>query len=193
MIVRNFLMGAALLALAACNGAGGGGTAVPTTEADKQKLAAEIATLMSDPKMLDGMVDSMKVSMEPMLSAGCDMAPADKKAECLTKMEAVRPVMQEAVNEGMEQAKAMMPQLMQDMGAIMARVYTGEELAKMMDFYSSPEGRSISAKLPQVMAEYMPKAMERMSGMQMEMMGRMQERMMKAMQEQAAPPAPTPN
>lgn len=108
----------------------------------------------------------------------------------MTKMEAVRPVMQEAVNEGMEQAKAMMPQLMQDMGAIMARVYTGEELAKMMDFYSSPEGRSISAKLPQVMAEYMPKAMERMSGMQMEMMGRMQERMMKAMQEQAAPPAP---
>jgi hypothetical protein len=189
MIVRSIVAGVALFALAACNGAGGG-TAVPKTDADKQKLAAEIATLMSDPKMLDGMVDSMKMSMEPMLTAGCDMAPADKRAECLTKMEAVRPVMQETLNESMEQSKAMMPALMQDMGAIMARLYTGEELAKMMDFYSSPEGKSISAKLPQVMAEYMPKAMERMQGMQMEMMGKMQQRLMKAMQEPTAQPTP---
>lgn len=194
MIGKHILAGAVLVALGACGGAGG--SAAPTTEADKLKMASEIATLMSDPKMVDSLMDSMMGSMEtsmaPMLDVACESVPADKQAECASKMGSIRPILTETMNESMEQAKAVMPELMQDMGGIMARIYTGEELASMKDFYSSPAGKSITAKQPQVMAEYMPLVMQRMQGMQMDMMRKTQERLMKAFQDAGVPPPPQP-
>lgn len=191
MIRKHILAGVALLALAACGGAGG--TAAPTTEADKLKMASEIATLMSDPKMVDSMMDSMKTSVAPMLDTACQGAPADALAACASAMQSARPAVMELLDESMEQTKAMMPDLMKEMGAIMARLYTGDELAAMHDFYSSPAGKSITAKQPQVMAEYMPVVMQRMQGMQMDMMGKMQDRLRKAMQDAGAlPPAAPP-
>lgn len=191
MIGKQVLAGAVALMLVACNGATGG-TTVPATDADKQKLASEIATLMTDPKMFDGMFESIGTAMMPSMSGMCEAAPADKRAECTARMEAARPVIEASMKESMEQAKAMMPDLMQDMGAVMAKIYTGQELAKMMDFYASPEGKSIMQKQPQVMAEYMPKAMERMQSMQVDMMRKMQERITAAAaaQDGAAPSAP---
>jgi len=194
MINRHVLAGAALIVLAGCSGAGG--TAAPSTDADKLKMAAEIAALMSDPNMVDSMFDSMKTSMDtsmqPMLAAACDVAPADNRAQCTSALEKIRPVIAQSLDESMEHTKTIMPELMQDMGAIMARIYTGEELARMKDFYSSPEGKSITAKQPRVMAEYMPKVMERMQGMQMDMMRKTQERLMKALQDAGVPPPPRP-
>lgn len=194
MIRKQILAGAMLVVLGACSGATGG-TPVPTTDAEKQKLGGEIATLMTDPKMFDGMFESMKGAMVPSMTGMCEAAPEDKRAECLTKMEQARPVIEASVQESMDQAKAMMPEMMQDMGGVMAKVYTGQELAKMMDFYSSPEGKSIMQKQPQVMAEYMPKAMSRMQAMQMDTMKKMQERVAAAMADGAPPaaPAPAPN
>jgi hypothetical protein len=194
MIGKHILAGVALAAMTACSGAGG--TAAPTTEADKQKMASEIATLMSDPKMVDGLMDSMRTSMEasmqPMLGAACEVAPADAQSECNSMLDKMRPILAETLAESMEQTKAVMPELMKDMGGIMARTYTGEELARMKDFYASPEGKSITAKQPQVMAEYMPKVMERLQGMQMDMMRKMQDRMMKAMLDAGVPPPAQP-
>ena len=48
---------------------------------------------------------------------------------------------------------------MMDVALMMARLYTGEELATMRDFNASPEGKSIMQKQPKVMEEYMPKVM----------------------------------
>ncbi len=194
MIRKHIFAGAALLALSACGGTGG--TAAPTTEADKLKMASDIATLMSDPKMVDSMMDSMRTSMEasmqPMLGAACEGAPADSQAQCASMIDKMRPILAEIFAESMENTKSMMPDLMKDMGGIMARTYTGEELARMKDFYASPEGKSITAKQPQVMAEYMPKVFERMQGLQMDMMRKMQDRMMKAMLDAGVPPPQPP-
>ena len=191
MFRKQILAGATALALAACNGATGG-TPVPATEADKLKVGSEIATLMTDPKMIEGMFDSMSSAMMPSMTGMCEAAPEDKRAECQTKMAALQPTIEATMKESMDQAKAMMPDLMKDMGGIMAEVYTGEELAKMKDFYASAEGKSIMRKQPEVMSRFMPKAMERMQAMQVDMMKKMQERIAAAGVTDSAP-APAPN
>lgn len=187
MIRKPAMAAAMFVLLSACNGSGGG-TPVPTTDAEKEKLASDIATKISDPKMFDGMFDSVRASMMPTLSEICSTVAADKQAECTDKMAAARPAIESSMEEAMAQAKEMMPSLMQDMGSVMARVYTGEELAKMNDFYTSPEGKSIMAKQPKVMAEFMPIAAERMKGMQLDMMRKTQERVAEALEGVA--PAP---
>ncbi len=180
------MAGVALMALglAACGGAGG--TAAPTSEADKLKMGSEIATLMSDPKMIDDMVDAMQANMIPNLAGVCDGAPEAEREICLARVAAAEPSIKAGFTEGMEQARKMMPEMMKDMGEIMARTYTGEELAKMLDFYASPEGKSIIQKQPKVMAEYMPKVMQRMESMQADMAQNIQKRIQDAV---AAPPA----
>ncbi|MBP9234375.1 MAG: DUF2059 domain-containing protein, partial [Hyphomonadaceae bacterium] len=67
-----------------------------------------------------------------------------------------------------------------------AREYTGEELAAMKDFYSSPEGKSIVQKQPAVMTEYMGKVMDTVQPLQVNVMQKMMERL-KAMPNPAAP------
>ena len=73
------IMLAAAVALAGCSA---GGTPTPKTDAEKAALASEVAGLMSDPKMMDQVFDSVTTSMMPMLDQACSAAPADKAAEC---------------------------------------------------------------------------------------------------------------
>ncbi len=191
MIRKQILAGAMLVVLGACSGATGG-TPVPTTDAEKQKLASEIATLMTDPKMIDGVMDSMSGVMLPTMLNMCETVPAAQRDACLARVEKARPAMDESMKEGMEQVKAIMPELMQEMGTIMARVYTGEELAKMRDYYSSPEGRSIMQKQPQVLAEYMPIVTQRMQTMQIDLMRKIQKRVTDALSESGITVAESP-
>jgi hypothetical protein len=173
-MIRSVLFAsAACLSMAACSG--GGGTTmseVPDTEAEKTAMATEIATMMTDPAMMDQMFapETMAAAI-PDMSAMCAAVPADQAAACAQRMEASKSTIASVQTEMMDKAKAMTPQLMQDMGAIMARTYTGEELAAMHGFYSSPEGKSILQKQPQVMAEFMPAVMARMQPLQLEMAG----------------------
>jgi hypothetical protein len=141
-------------------------------------MATEIATLMTDPAMMDQMfsAETMAASL-PDMSAMCAAVPADQAAACTQRMEGSKATIQSVQTEMMDKAKAMTPQLMADMGAIMARVYTGEELVAMKNFYSSEEGKSILQKQPQVMAEYMPVVMQRMQPLQMEMVQTLAQRM----------------
>lgn len=173
------LSGVAAVMLAAC---GGGeikmGSKPPETEAEKTAMATEIATMMTDPAMMDQMFNSqLAAGAVPDMAAMCAAVPPDQAAACTQKMEASKATAQSVAVEMTDKAKAMMPALMQDMGAIMAAKYTGEELAAMKDFYSSPEGQSIMQKQPEVMAEFMPKVVERMQPLQLEMVQKLAERM----------------
>jgi hypothetical protein len=177
MICKVLLASAMLTAVTACS------TAVPRTDAEKQKVAGEIATLMTDPKMVDGIIDSMSGIVMPTMRNMCETVPESQHDACLERVEKARPAVDESMKEAMDQVKAVMPELMQEMGAIMARLYTGEELAKMKDYYSSSEGKSIMHKQPQVMAEYMPLVTKRMQSMQIEMMRKVQKRVAEALSE----------
>jgi hypothetical protein len=188
------LAGVAGLTLAACGGAAGTSISqVPDTEARKAAVATEIATMMTDPAMMDQMFapEALAGAM-PDLSAMCAAIPADQQAACTQRMEGSSATLQSVQTEMMDKAKAMQPQLMQDMGAIMARTYTGEELAAMHAFYKSPEGQAILQKQPQVMAEFMPAVMARMQPLQLEMVQKLSQRMTAAAAAATAPAmAPT--
>lgn len=182
--------GVACLSLAACGGAAGTMMSdTPDTEAEKTAMATEIATMMTDPAMMDQMfaAESMAGAM-PDMSAMCGAIPADQQAACTQRMEGSNATLQSVQAEMLDKARAMQPQLMQDMGAIMARTYTGEELAAMHAFYMSPEGKAILQKQPQVMAEFMPAVMARMQPLQLEMVQKLSQRMTAAA---AATTAPT--
>lgn len=179
-MIRSVLFAsAACLTLAACSGANGIITAdVPETEAEKTAMATEIATMMTDPAMMDQMFSPENMAAAiPDMSAMCAAVPADQAAACTQRMEASKATVASVQTEMMDKAKAMTPQLMQDMGGIMARTYTGEELAAMHAFYASDEGKSILQKQPQVMAEFMPIVMQRMQPLQLEMVQKLSQRM----------------
>lgn len=166
----------------------------PETEAEKTAMATEIATIMTGPTMMDQMFSSqLGAGAMPDMAAMCAAVPPDQAAACTQKMEGSKATAQSVAVEMADKAKATMPALMQDMGAIMAAKYTGEELVAMKDFYSSPEGQSIMEKQPQVMAEFMPKVMERLQPLQLEMMQKLSDRMnATATTPPVAIPAPTP-
>jgi hypothetical protein len=199
-MIRSLLFaGVACLSLGACGGATEmSRSEVPDTEAEKTTMATEIATMMSDPEMMDQMfsAEAMAATM-PDMSAMCAAVPADQAAACAQRMQGSQANVQAVQTEMMDKVRAMTPQLMSDMGAIMARTYTGEELAAMHGLYSSAEGQSILQKQPQVMAEFMPVVMQRMQPLQMEMMQKMSERMGAAATAEwsTTPPAngPTPS
>lgn len=171
--------GVAGLTLAACGGAvGASSSQVPDTEIQKAAVATEIATMMTDPAIMDQMfAPEAMAGVAPDLSAMCAAIPADQQAACTQRMEGSSATLQSVQTEMMDKAKAMQPQLMQDMGAIMARTYTGEELAAMHAFYKSPEGQAILQKQPQVMAEFMPAVMARLQPLQLEMVQKLSQRM----------------
>jgi hypothetical protein len=168
MKLQSTLFGAACLALAACSGAGGG-TPVPTNDAEKLKLATEIATSMNDPETINDMFDAVASGAMPDMVAMCEAAPFEEQAACRTNAAAAQEKAKASMAVYMEKAKAVMPELMTEMGTIMAGQLTGPELAKMKDFYASAEGKSIMKKMPAIMGEYQPKVMEKLQPLIMEM------------------------
>jgi hypothetical protein len=192
-MIRSLLVASvACVALSACGAATGtSNSAVPATEAEKTAMATEIATMMSDPNMMEQMFSPEAVAASmPDMSVMCAAVPADQAAACTQRMATSQSSIASVQTEMMDKVRGMTPQLMSDMGAIMARTYTGEELAAMHGFYSSPEGQSILQKQPQVMAEFMPVVMQRMQPLQVEMMQKLSERLAAA---PAAPGATSPS
>lgn len=185
MAIRSTMLATAALALlGACSA--DTKTPVPKTDAEKATVASEIATLMSDPKMVDQMFDGMGASAMAAMPQMCAQEAAEHVASCQARMASAEPIIKQVMGETMDEAKTLMPGLMQQFGAIMARAYTGEELAAMKDFYGSPEGKSIVQKQPAVMTEYMVQVMETMQPLQMSVMQKMMERL-NALPEPAAP------
>ncbi len=79
-----------------------------------------------------------------------------------------------------------MTALMKDQSAIMADVMTLAEITALRDFYATPEGRSVMAKLPQLTAAQQPGVMklvnDKMTGLMPQVL---------AILNDEAPPAPT--
>ena len=77
-------------------------------------------------------------------------------------------------------------QLMQDQAGIMADMMTLAEITALRDFYATPEGRSVMAKLPQLTAAQQPGMMalinDKMTGLMPQVL---------AIVNGEAPPAPT--
>ena len=181
MFRKTILTGATLAMLGACAAQN---TQTPTTEAEKLKVAAAIAEMTSDPKMIDQMFESMKAAAMPNLANICSAMPGGEQAACSERSVKLQPLIEQMMGEAMDDAKSMMPEMMNDMTTIMADVYTGPELARMLDFYASPEGKAIMKKQPEVMAQYMPKVMSRMQSMQVDMMKNMRAGIEKLMKDE---------
>ncbi|MFN3280689.1 MAG: DUF2059 domain-containing protein [Tabrizicola sp.] len=79
-----------------------------------------------------------------------------------------------------------MTRLMRDQAGIMADMFTLAEITALRDFYATPEGRSVMAKLPQLTAAQQPGMMklinEKMEGLMPQVL---------AIVNGEAPPAPT--
>ncbi|WP_149586815.1 DUF2059 domain-containing protein [Tabrizicola flagellatus] len=79
-----------------------------------------------------------------------------------------------------------MTRLMRDQAGIMADMFTLAEITALRDFYATPEGRSVMAKLPQLTAAQQPGMMklinEKMDGLMPQVL---------AIVNGEAPPAPT--
>ena len=192
MTLRTMLLtAAAAAALTAC---GPTGTPAPKTDEEKIKMANEIAGLTTDPKMFDSMFDGMTQQVKMATSGNTTMCDAQKDvARCQMVQAAVEKEAQAFMEETMEKTKSMAPELMTDMAAIMAQTYTGEELAKMRDFYASEEGKSIMMKQPEVMQKFMPAVMSKMAPLQQERAQALGERLAKARADAEAAAGPAPN
>lgn len=126
--------------------------------AAKLALAREAIAAMQADKMFDGMAAQMK-----QMAAQFSPLPADATQEQRQKAEELQgKIMDLSMNE----AKAMIGK----MDAIYAAVYSEAELRAMLTFFKSPEGQSMMAKQPQVMAQIMPLMQE----MQQNLMPKMQ-------------------
>ena len=189
MAIRFVLLAGAALIAGACSQ----GTPPPKTDAEKINVANEIAGLTTDPRMFDQMFETMTQQVR--------LATAGQSALCDTQKDVARCQQIEArvdaearafMTETMEQTKAMVPDMMTDMAAIMAQTYTGEELAKMKDFYASEEGKSIMMKQPQVMQKFLPVVMEKMAPMQAERAQQLSARLQKAREDAIAAAGPPP-
>lgn len=126
--------------------------------AAKLALAREAISAMQADKMFDGMAAQMKQMASQQMRL-----PATATPEQVQKAEALQgKIMDVAMNE----AKAMISK----MDAIYASVYSEAELKAMVAFFKSPEGQSMMAKQPQVMAQMMPL----IQGMQQDLMPKIQ-------------------
>ncbi len=176
MTIRTLTIAVAALAfLAGCSGTNR--TPVPKTDAEKNNVAAEIATLMSDNEMIDQMFEGIKKQTLASVPNVCNAMPADRTETCRNNMASAGPIIQEVTSEMMDRTKVIMPELLKEFGAIIASEYTGEELAAMRDFYGSQEGKSILKKQPQVMTAYFGKVMARLQPMQIEMSQKIMQRL----------------
>lgn len=191
MMLRSMLLAAASVALlAAC---GPTGTPAPKTDEEKIKMANEIAGLTTDPKMFDAMFDGMTQQVKAATQGSSAICEAQKDpARCQAIETKVNAEAQAFMAETMEKTKTLVPELMTDMAAIMASTYTGEELAKMRDFYASEEGKAIMMKQPEVMQKFMPAVMAKMAPLQQERAQALGERLAKARADAEAAAGPAP-
>lgn len=110
----------------------------------KVALAREVIAVMKADKMFDAMAAQMKQMANSMTTP-----PANATPEQLKKSAALQ---DKIMDLSMTAAKGMITKMDQ----VYAEVYTEDELRAMKTFFSSPEGQSMLAKQPQIMAHVMP-------------------------------------
>ena len=125
----------------------------------KLALAREAIAAMQVDKMFDGMAAQMK-----QMAAQTAALPPDATPEQRKKAEELQG---KIMDLSMDAAKGMIAK----MDRIYAAVYSEAELKAMKTFFTSPEGRSMLAKQPQVMAQMMPLVQE----MQRDLMPKIQQ------------------
>jgi uncharacterized protein len=126
--------------------------------ATKLALAREAISAMQADKMFDGLAAQMK-----QMAAQQSQIPASATPEQRQKAEELQG---KIMDLSMSEAKLMIGK----MDAIYASVYSEAELKAMVAFFKSPEGQSMMAKQPQIMAQMMPLVQE----MQQSLMPKMQ-------------------
>jgi len=114
----------------------------------KLALAREVIAAMHADRMFDAMASQMKQMYARMVPVSPTATPAQQqKAEELQA---------KIMDVTMTAAKG----LVGKMDQVYAEVYSEAELNAMKTFFASPEGQSMLAKQPQIMARVMPMAQE---------------------------------
>lgn len=113
----------------------------------KLRIAREVISAMQSDKMFEGVAAQMKQMAIVAKSPAADTPEQRKKDEVLQGK-----IMDLSLNFAKE--------MMSKMDQIYADVYTEAELNAMKAFFTSPEGRAMSAKQPAVMAQMMPLVQE---------------------------------
>ena len=120
--------------------------------ASQLNLAREVIEASQVNKMFDNMGPQLKqlvLQQNPVPTK----ATAEQRKE---QVELIGKVLDFAMNE--------YKGLMAELAAVYADIYTEAELQAMLTFFSSPEGKSMLAKQPQVMAKVIPIAQEMNNG-----------------------------
>lgn len=121
--------------------------------AAKLALAREAIAAMKADKMFDNMAAQMK-----QMASRFSQLPANATPEDQQKMTELQgKIMDLSMNE----AKA----LIAKMDEVYATVYSEAELKAMVAFFKSPEGESMLAKQPQIMAQIMPLVQQMQQGL----------------------------
>jgi hypothetical protein len=128
-------------------------------DAAKLALAHDTIAAMQVEKMFDGMAVQMK-----QMAAQMAQIPTDATAEQRAAAEVLQGKIMDLVMASAKSTIAKMDQIYAD-------VYSEAELKAMSTFFSSPEGRSMQAKQPQIMAKSMPLVQE----MQRDLMPKIQQ------------------
>jgi len=120
-------------------------TAVFAEEANpKLALAREVITALQADKVVDGMLTQLKQMAKQSTPISPDATPEQK-----AKAEKIQSDIMEIT---MAAAKKMIGQLDQ----LYAEVYSESELQAMKSFFSTPEGKSMISKQPELMKKMMP-------------------------------------
>lgn len=127
------------------------GAFAQTSDPAKLALAREAIAAMQVDRMLDGMTDQIK-----QMAAQQGQLPATATAEQRKQFETF---MGKVTDLAMQEVKAVVAK----MDVVYAEVYSEAELKAIVAFFSTPEGKSMLGKQPQVMNRLMP-LMQEMQG-----------------------------
>lgn len=116
--------------------------ALAETRDDRLAVAAEYIELALQGFDIAAMIETMYQPILQQVAAGGQMLSADQVAE-------IRQLYLETFTDPLTG-------LMRDQAGIMADMMTLGELTALRDFYATPEGRSVMAKLPQLTAAQQP-------------------------------------
>lgn len=147
-------------------------TALAETREERVAVAAEYVELALQGFDMAALIETMYQPILQQVAAGGQTLDDDQVAQ-------IRRLYLDTFTEPMTR-------LMRDQAGIMADMFTLAEITALRDFYATPEGRSVMAKLPQLTAAQQPGMMklidERMDGLMPKVL---------AIVNGEAPPAPT--
>ena len=128
-------------------------TMPPRSAAEKAALASEVAALMYTPKAAMAAVQALSHDMIPNSSLLCAGVEERFVSDCDARVVKLRPELTAVFWEALDPSFVNGNMLLEQTASALVSLYTDGELAKMKDFYSSPEGRSIVQKQPERIAQ----------------------------------------